>query len=226
MKIGIVAEGPDDREVIKQIVKCIKGIDTSDMINVLPKDAHDETDNAIDNFSNWELVLKEAEEHVLIDQFFEKWGDQDSAIVIHIDTAEKGHVNYNIPEPQRQGNTDFTAYSVDLRSRVKAKIEALLPASYHPRVAYAIAIEETEAWIIPLFENRNGDTSSRTDPKAHLERLISKDKKTKAKYFDTNKKRLNALKLGKLLSKTKQLNSCRQKNKSLDIFCLEVASIK
>lgn len=225
MKIGIVAEGPDDIEIIKQVVKCLKNIDTSDMISVKPQDAQDETDNKADNFSNWELVLKEASEHVLIDQFFEQWGDDEPAIVIHIDTDERGQANYNVTEPQRTGKVDFVKYSQELRNNVKAKIEDLLPAQYRQRVAYAIAIEETEAWIIPLFENSKKDTSHYTDPKGQLESLISKDKTSAAKYVDTQKKRLNAVRLGKLIGKRKNLSQCRGKNTSLELFCLEVEGL-
>lgn len=226
MKIGIVAEGPDDIEIIKQVVKCLKSIDTSDMIFVRPRDAQDETDNSTDKFSNWELVLNEASEHVLIDQFFEQWGDDEPAIVIHIDTAERGKPNYDVTEPQRTGQVDFVKYSAELRENVKTKIEGLLPAQYRQKVAYAIAIEETEAWIIPLFENSKKDTSHYTDPKGQLESLISKDKALARAYVDTQKKRLNAVRLGKLIGKRKNLRQCRENNTSLELFCLEVEGWK
>lgn len=226
MKIGIVAEGPDDIQIIKYVVKCLTGIDTSDMVPVRPKIVQDETDNEADRFSNWELVLNEATNHVLIDQFFEQWEETKPALVIHIDTAERDNPNYNITEPQRKNITNYKDYSIELRKQVKKKIEDMLPIQYRKSVAYAIAIEETEAWIIPLFENRSNDTSSIVKPKEHLSWLISlQKKKIKTKFTDTRKKRLNAEELGKCIGKAKGLDKCKAMNMSLELFCKEIESL-
>ena len=52
--------------------------------------------------------------------------------------------------PQRSGIMDRGQYAIDLRKNVRQKMESLIPKAYHSRIAYAIAIEETEAWILPV----------------------------------------------------------------------------
>jgi len=69
MKFGIIAEGHDDIDIIKQVLKKLTQVDTSEMHELLPAEASDETDNATAQFSNWELVLNEAKECQLLDQF-------------------------------------------------------------------------------------------------------------------------------------------------------------
>ena len=46
------------------------------------------------------------------------------------------------------------------------------------------------------------------------------DKKKKCNYIDTGKKNLNYATIGKELKKG--IKTCRLKNKSLDLFCLEI----
>lgn len=223
MKIGIIAEGHDDIVIVAQIIKKLKGIDTSDMVSILPTDAYDETDIDHLNFSNWELVLNAAENGVLMTQFLKQWEEVDPIVVFHIDTAERGSKNYNIPQPIRTKGTDYKVYSKELRDKVRAKIENMIPKDYRDKIAYAIAIEETEAWIIPVFENHRTDTASHSKPKEYLENIINSDKKLKTKYFDTNRKRLDAVKLGELLSKN--LKQCRLKNTSLNLFCKDIEAL-
>jgi len=151
---------------------------------------------------------------------FEYWNDATPIVVIHIDTAERGEANYNVTEPARTRDTDYTTYSEQLRENVKSKIQSLIPERYHEKITYAIAIEETEAWLIPMFENSKTDTATKAKPKETLRHIINTDKKLRTKYFNTDKKRPDAHKLGKELSKNLKL--CRSRNKSLDIFCLEV----
>ena len=221
MKFGIIAEGHDDIDIIKQVLKKLTQIDTSDMRDLLPAEASDETDNEASQFSNWELVLKEAKDSVLMDQFFDYWKDATPVVVFHIDTAERGEVNYNVTEPAKSGVIDFATFSEQLRKNVRTKIEEMIPEAYRDKIAYAIAIEETEAWLLPLLEqNVKADTSKHSKPKERLEWLLSKDTKLRKKFVDTNKKRPDSKALGKLLCKN--LGTCRTKNKSLDLFCIDI----
>lgn len=223
MKIGIIAEGPDDIVIVANVIKKLKGIDTSDIVPLLPADSYDETDIDHLKFSNWELVLNAAEDGLLMNQFFNLWEDVDPVVVFHIDTAERGMKNYDIPDPTRTKGTDYKVYSAELRDNVRAKFENMIPVAFRDKIAYAIAIEETEAWLIPVFENNKNDSASHAKPKEHLEKIINSSGKQKSKYTDTEKKRLDAVKLGKLLSKN--LKQCRLKNTSLNLFCNEIEAL-
>ena len=114
----------------------------------------------------------------------------------------------------------YAEYAESLRTNVVRKIEDFIAEPYRDRVAYAIAVEETDAWLIPLFENRKGDTSSHAQAKEKLSALIGVDKKKATKYVDTEHSALNYVSLGKELAK--DLKKCRKRNKSLDLFCVDL----
>lgn len=218
MRIGIIAEGFADVKVIKAIVrKLVSTIDSFHQIR--PQEQFDETDLQELNFSNWQLVLESCKDEQLLSGFFDEL-EGEALIVVHIDTAERGEEGFDVNEPIRSKNMDFALYSEQLREQVRMKIEEIIPEQYRQRIAYAIAIEETDAWLIPLFENTKHDTASHVSAKETLSRLIGKDKKLKNKYIDTNKNNLDYQKLGKELSK--ELKKARSHNKSLDLFCLDI----
>lgn len=219
MRIGIIAEGFADANVIKALVQKLTGCKDVDIYLLRPEEIFDETDLNAMNFSNWNLVFESCRDEVLLDAFFEEI-EGDAILVVHIDTAERGSKGYDVGIPQRSRGVDYSEYSVLLRGNVKSKIESLIAEPYRDRIAYAIAIEETEAWLIPLFDKGIGDTSSHVRVKEHLSSLIGVDKKNVKKYIDTRHKSLDYVKLGKELAKN--LNRCRCRNKSLDLFCDDI----
>lgn len=219
MRIGIIAEGFADANVIKALVQKLTGCKDMDIYLLRPEEIYDETDLNAMNFSNWNLVFESCRDEVLLDAFFEEI-EGDAILVVHIDTAERGSKGYDVDIPQRSRGVDYSEYSVLLRGNVKSKIESLIAEPYRDRIAYAIAIEETEAWLIPLFDKGIGDTSSHVRVKEHLSSLIGVDKKNVKKYIDTRHKSLDYVKLGKELAKN--LNRCRYRNKSLDLFCDDI----
>lgn len=115
---------------------------------------------------------------------------------------------------------DYTLYSEQLREQVRMRLAEIIPEQFRSRVAYAIAVEETDAWLFPLFENTRQDTASHATAKETLEKHIGKDKKMRKEYVDANKKRLNYQKLGMKLAK--ELQKARAHNKSLDLFCWDI----
>ena len=219
MRIGIIAEGFADANVLKALVQKLTGCKDVDIYLLRPEEIFDETDLNAMNFSNWNLVFESCRDEVLLDAFFEEI-EGDAILVVHIDTAERGSKGYDVDIPQRSRGVDYSEYSVLLRGNVKSKIESLIAEPYRDRIAYAIAIEETEAWLIPLFDKGIGDTSSHVRVKEHLSSLIGVDKKNVKKYIDTRHKSLDYVKLGKELAKN--LNRCRYRNKSLDLFCDDI----
>ena len=219
MRIGIIAEGFADANVIKALVQKLTGCKDMDIYLLRPEEIYYETDLNAMNFSNWNLVFESCRDEVLLDAFFEEI-EGDAILVVHIDTAERGSKGYDVDIPQRSRGVDYSEYSVLLRGNVKSKIESLIAEPYRDRIAYAIAIEETEAWLIPLFDKGIGDTSSHVRVKEHLSSLIGVDKKNVKKYIDTRHKSLDYVKLGKELAKN--LNRCRYRNKSLDLFCDDI----
>ena len=95
MRLGIIAEGKADIAVIKAVLKALKGIDGSDVVQLRPSEQFDETDLNEMNFSNWNLVLKSCEDISLLQSFFDVLAD-DALLVVQIDTAERGEAGYDI----------------------------------------------------------------------------------------------------------------------------------
>lgn len=73
MRLGIIAEGRADIAVIKAVLKALKGIDSSDVVQLRPSEQFDETDLSEMNFSNWNLVLKSCEDNSLLQSFLMYW---------------------------------------------------------------------------------------------------------------------------------------------------------
>ena len=221
MRFGVIAEGHADIDVIKAVLKALKGIDGSEVRKIRPSDQYDETDLHALNFSNWTLVLESCQDKTLLSGFFDML-QEDALLIVQIDTAERTEQGYDTPLPLREKNMDWSIYSESVYQCVRERISLLIPEEYRKKVAFAIAVEETDAWLIPLFDNLCDETARYANPKEKLRDLIGKlGKKEKSKYIDSNKKNLNYMEIGKGLKK-KGIKVCRSKNKSLDLFCLEL----
>lgn len=218
MKVGIIAEGPADVEVIRAVLATLVKLDRSDTISIRPDEQRDNTDLNERNFSNWTLVLEECRREGTLSKFFD-FVDEERYLIVQIDTAERGEVGYGVSVPQRTGNVDWKLYSSELRANVIRKIETTIGEKYRERLLYAVCIEETDAWLIPLFEISKKDTASKVRPKEYLQGMIGK-LKDKHKYIDADKKNLNYTVVGKLLKK--KLNLCRVGNESLNLFCIDL----
>ena len=223
MDVRIIAEGPADRDVIRAVVRKLTGVESENVITILPSDTVDETDRFSGNFSNWQLVLENIADESFWDKAMATVTEDKYIFAIHIDTAERGEVGYDVNQPLRTGATDWKQYAAELRDAVVQKMMAIIPTQYHEHIAYAIAIEETDAWILPLFENVKQDTASHAQPKERLRDLIGVDKKLQKQFVNTEKKDLDYARLGKVVAH--DLKICRKKCYSLDAFCNDVENI-
>lgn len=223
MEVRIIAEGPADKDVIKALVRKLTGVESENIITILPSDTVDETDRFSGNFSNWQLVLENIADKSFWEKAMATITEVDYFFAIHIDTAERGEVGYDVNQPIRTGVADWKQYAADLRKEAVQKMKLLIPPQYHNRIAYAIAIEETDAWILPLFENVKQDTASHAQPKERLRDLIGVDKKLQKQFVNTEKKDLDYTRLGKVVAH--DLKICRKKCYSLDAFCNDVENI-
>lgn len=219
MRIGIIAEGFADANVIKAVVKKLLGCDGSEMRLLRPEEALDETDLQAMNFSNWQLVFESCKDADFLSAFFDSL-EGEAMLIVHVDTAERGLAGYEVYEPVRSKGIDYAMYSEELRKNVIDKVRALVAEPYRDKIVYAIAVEETDAWLIPLYENKVGDSASHVRAKETLSKLISADKKRVKSFVDTEHKSLNYVKLGTALAK--DLKQCRKRNKSLDLFCVDI----
>jgi len=222
MYMGIIAEGKSDLAVIKNILKGKLGIDSSQLQYLQPDMAYDETDlhnRSAKKFSNWALVRQSCIERKKFSDFFSV--DEIRFIIIQIDTAEAGYKNYEVERPAKNGK-----YSGELRNRVIKKINEWTENQFTDQFFYAIAIEETEAWVLTIYSDRPNDTCSYTDPKAELNRVLNKKLSAKQKQIFKKNEFDKFDKISENFRKSKKLNSYMLLNESLKLFCesLEILS--
>jgi len=211
MKIGVISEGHADRAVITNIITGITGIDKSDIEAIRPIYNLDETDKAIVNpksFSTWSVVKEECVSRELIDGFLAFEGQD--FVVIHLDSAEADQ--YGISRPEKNSES----FCLELRGLIIEQINTWLNEDLSDSILYAIAIEEIEAWILPIFDKN--DSVKSAQPKEKLDRICGK------LGLDSTSNYANFLALSKPLSKTKEIRKGRflSYNCSLNAFYEEV----
>jgi hypothetical protein len=223
--IGIIAEGPSDAEVVKSVLIGSLGIDSGQIRTLLPSDSYDASQLAawgIDpSFSNWTLVIEECKSKKLITDFIDALGNE--SIVIHLDTDKVEEPNYCGSRPTKD-KKNLEQYSISLRDQVVQAIDQWLGSPYKTKAAHAIAIEEIEAWLIPLIEhNPSKDTCEPQNAKSKWEKLLINyfsDRERKTHYQKSAGDQYASLSKG--LRQSKILTNSRSKSKSLDLFCEEL----
>jgi len=229
MRVGIIAEGPSDAAVITNILKGRLGIDKSDIQYLVPELEFDETDlkqMRLEQFSNWEIVKKKCCEQTVFSGFLNSVDDK-RFIVVHLDTAERLLKGYDAAEPKKEKHDQ---YSDKLREKVVSKINEWLNHNYSERTAYAIAIEETDAWVLTVFST-DKETGFHHNPKERLKKLLNEpnlfSEKEKRKIFSLeDNKYQQYLLLSTELSKNKKLSLFSQRNKSMKLFCESLEMFK
>lgn len=214
MKVALFAEGKSDLAVLKNILKGWLDIDGSDISFQRPDLHYDNTDlsqMAPEQHSNWTLVKQDCIDGTKMQTFLDS--NPEAFIVIQIDAFECDHIGYGVQKPNK-GKDALVEYSEALRQKIIVKIEEWLAGRFAGQKVCAVAIEETEAWLLPLYDSRNTDTSYFPDPKAALNRVISADKKFKnlTQVFDRFDKLSNEFR------KKKNLVNVKSKNRSLELF--------
>ena len=216
MRVGIVAEGRGDLAVIANILKGKLGLDFEDVQFIRPEYDMDETDvhdQAEALRGGWGRVKRECVERGRIREFVENAIDDEILVLIQIDTAEAHEKGYDIERPGR----DDPDYAAVLRRRVVEKINAWLEGEGVERVRHAVAVEETEAWVLTIFSAK--DTATFGDPKKKLNEVINKampDKERK-RHFQL-KEYPQADALTRPFRKRRELEKFADRNLSLRLF--------
>jgi len=167
MKFGILAEGKSDCAVLTNLLHGLalikKNSDVRFLRPVFSLDATDASDqvNIADSFSNWTLVKKDCTEFSKIDNYLngENFLGEERKIIIQIDTAECEEKGYDISRPNKKEPN----YCEDLRTEVITKIKSWVnKTAIEDQLFFAVCVEETEAWVHALYENKN--TANFPDP--------------------------------------------------------------
>ncbi|MBP6811317.1 MAG: hypothetical protein KA138_07345 [Saprospiraceae bacterium] len=224
MRAGIIAEGKSDLAVITNILKGALGISRSDVQYLVPELDYDETDLAqmrVEQFSNWTIVKKRCEEGFVVKDFFEGVDDQ-RFLVIHIDTAERLEVGFEVSEPRKLDEADYVS---QVREAVVLKLKEWLGDNFNERTAFAVAVEETDAWLIPIFDSTISETGFYPRPKERLLALIHRPnvmrERDRRQFFQLDEYS-KFFKLSNDLRRSIKLNQCAERNESLKLFCSEL----
>lgn len=225
MKVALIAEGKTDQAVLINILKGWSKIDRDDIYCLRPDLEYDNTDLAqMDavQFSNWTLVKQECIDGEKIQIFLDM--NPEAFIVVQIDAFECDHIGYDITKAVKN-KSELSTYSEELRLKILTKIQLWQSGRFIDKTAYAIAIEEIEAWILTLMNNqRDRDTSYYNNPKDILKEVMNLDKELK-KLFSKDAMEM-FLSLSRDFGKPKNLERAKLKNKSLDLFLQDLDKFK
>ena len=208
MRIGLITEGLPDQAVIKNIIHA--HIQDFNFDPIRPIDLVDETDIHKKNNAaagGFARVKKDCEEKDLFQNFFAlEIGGKKNLLIIQLDTAEVD--NFNIVRPEKKGNENYVH---ELRENVIEKIkEWLNDNSFDEQLVYAISIEELEAWLLTIYENR--DSVKSIDPKKKLKGILRRKDLNSKETFE------NYGDLSKDFKKKRKLIQFCKRNESLLLF--------
>ncbi len=200
MVFGLIAEGRSDCAVIRNILYGLNLIDTdNDLLFLRPEFEIDATTQSKEipikesAFSNWTLVKKDCETtklkgFLLTDNIFL----EERKIILQIDTAECEETGYEVQRP----NKNQENYSELLRTNVIRKIqEWVTDKEVIKDLLYAVCIEEMDAWVHVLYENK--DTSKSINAKEAFNKCLKKLRTTNKSFA----KKEHAIKNRTLLEK-------------------------
>jgi hypothetical protein len=223
MRTGIIAEGKTDLAVIRNILKGRLGIDQSDIQYFSPELRFDETDLSQmqkSEFSNWTIVKKHCQDRIIINDFLESSIDDNRFMVIQIDAAERNEKGFEVKSIENK----------EIRQAVLNKIQEWLDYQFAEKIAFAISVEETDAWILAIYESgKDLETGVYPRPKERLKKLINgtsifNDKLKKQHFQKDAFEQVNSLSAG--FRKLKNLEIAATKNMSLKLFCEDLDKFK
>jgi hypothetical protein len=226
MRVAIIAEGASDAGVITNILKGQLDIDRSDIKYLVPDLDHDETDLQQPDpkaFSNWTIVKANCENREAIANFIEPFENQ-CFVIIHIDSEERYLTGYEVSHPKML--TD-DASVVLLRANIIQKMKDWLDNQFLEQIVFAVAIQETDAWLLTLYGHSKTDFLP--NPKERLWKEINKKaslkEQNKIKSLN-NDKRAQYIFLSHEFRKGKNLKLLLAKNRSLALFCADLERYK
>ncbi len=222
MRAGIIAEWRGDLAVLRNVLEGWLGFARDEVRFLVPAYDLDNTDRHTmeeAQRSNWLRVRDECQAAERIREFLALHADDDPLVVVHLDTAEASEVGFDVERPDRAA-PDFAAC---LRDRVGARLDAWLPEDVVPRVRRAIAVEETDAWVLALFLDK--ETTALPRPKETLDRTLngpgSPIERERRRFFQLDVfARYD--RLTRDLRKRKTLAVCAARNVSLRAFLDEL----
>jgi hypothetical protein len=221
----VISEGPADFAVLRNIAKAVLGLDAADVDSIRPELQTDETSRhevSPREFSNWEIVKQECLDGSSISLYLESGIDEARLVVIQIDTAECHMPGFDVTRPDRKSDN----YVVECYEAVASTLSSWTPQEHAQRLVLAVAVEETDAWLIPLYDSelvsRRRDSGTIINSKEHLFRVLRRTNALTASQLSEilreSRKLQQYHRLSAPLRKPRELRKVRKHNASLDRF--------
>jgi len=203
--VALITEGITDQAVLQTILYTRYGPDLE--INSA-QPFRDETDAARQgNFGGWENVLDFCGRAEFAELFL-----YNNFIVIQIDTDCAHHANFGVPTQDQHGAARPIADIVlDVKNFIVSKIDPVVFHSVAGRILYAISVHSLECWLLPLF-TEDATAIKISSCERHLNQAVARQNMKYAKEYEIYET------LAKGFRKQKNIDSCRKKNASFDIF--------
>ena len=209
--VGIIAEGRGDLAVLTNILQAMLGLERADIHFLRPEYDRDETDlhemPEAEKRGSYVYVIEDCQNHRKFADFLEVVAEE-RIVVIHFDAAEAHRREFGLPA----GGDD------SLRDRLIARIREWTTPQHHEHLRFAIAVMETEAWLLAHYEKDRKSDRVR-DAKRRLKEVVGpRERKDFGKLcqrpeFDFCDE------LSKDLRKLKVLREACKRNESLRLFC-------
>jgi hypothetical protein len=205
-----ISEGHTDQSVIKNI---IAGYFNPDIVVNWLQPLKDATSaSRASNFGGWSQVFEYCESSKFREAFqFNEY------VIIHIDTDRS--VDFGVPDQDGDGKYSPEKMFDLVVEKFKTYIGEEFYQKYSEKIIFAIAVDSTECWLLPLYCSENNKKSKTNNCLFTLRAALSKanseidpDRKDPSDYDSLSKK----------YSKKKILLDLYKANPSLKIFIEEI----
>lgn len=216
--VGLICEGITDHVVIKHIMAGYLGNADIVFTELQPK-VDPNNDQIATNFGNWDKVFKYCQST----DFQEGLASNPSLyIVIHLDAdvfrSQEVPKKYRFDFNRKDGTSLTTGETVSkIKGLLIREMGAAIYEKYAERILFAIAVAETECWLLPFYESGN-KRSKEVNCLATLNQIVA----SKFKFTIAKKEPRYYLKISRPLRKQKKFLKFYALNPSLKLFCDQI----
>lgn len=211
MYLGLACEGVSDHAVIENIVLGL--LDDFDLDTLKPLQPHiDETTRKQFGHGGWTTLF----DYLITDRFEEDLINSFS-VIIHFDSDISNLQGFDVLHVDAESNPLEPEVLVEkIKARIITRINtkrADLFAEYEEKIIFCISVHSMECWILPFYMEAN-----KKHKVIHCERALQHQLRPRnlVKSFDFY------LELSDKLTKKRNVQFLRTRDRSFDIFCQQL----
>ena len=211
--IALIVEGITDQVVLEAIL-CRVFEDEPDINYIQP--ALDVTDlNRQENYGGWENVFAWCASSEKFEQIFVS----NDLLIIHLDTDCCEHANFGVSRRSNGAERSTAELVIAVREVVIERIGQPLFEKYSARIAFAIAVNSIECWLLPFYVSGSNSTNI-INCEAHLQRSLVRRNIKFAKDARAYRQ------LTKEIDSVRDLSSVVRRNESMSLFIESIQFMK